>query len=106
MTVSGHQRIVIFGPCSATNHEMRGLAERGVTDAVLLAFSGSYHCGGIRPGPHNRVHRHRPRLADLHCEDRARHGVGSSALALAALTDAEPDPSWLAPGLWLPRRLS
>ncbi len=103
MTASGYLRVAIFGPCSATDHEVHRLAERGVTDAVLLAFSGSYTVVVSTPDS-TIVFTDVGHAWPIYTAEIARGTVwGSSALALAALTGAEPDPSWLAPALLAPQ---
>ncbi|MGH3978674.1 MAG: albusnodin/ikarugamycin family macrolactam cyclase [Pseudonocardiaceae bacterium] len=103
VTVSGHQRVAIIGPCSATDHEVHRLAERGATDAVLLAFSGSYTVV-VSTQDRTIVFTDVGHAWPIYTAEIAYGTVwGSSALALAALTGAELDPSWLAPALLAPQ---
>lgn len=103
MAAAGNRRVVIFGPCSATDHEVRRLAERGVTDAVLLAFAGSYT---VVESTADRtiVFTDIGHAWPIYTAETV-HGTvwGSSALALAALSGTRPDSSWLAAALLVPQ---
>ncbi|MGH3912758.1 MAG: albusnodin/ikarugamycin family macrolactam cyclase [Pseudonocardiaceae bacterium] len=101
--VAGHRQVAIFGPCSATGHDVRWLAERGVTDAVLLTFAGSYTVVESTPAGMT-VFTDIGHAWPIYTAE-TRRGIvwGSSALALAALTSAQPDPSWLAAALLVPQ---
>lgn len=96
------RRVVIFGPCSATEHELCLLAEGRVGDAVLLAFAGSYTV--VQSAPDRTTVWTDVGHAWPIYTAKTRWGTvwGSSALALAALTDAHPDSSWLAATLLAP----
>ncbi|MGH3930640.1 MAG: albusnodin/ikarugamycin family macrolactam cyclase [Pseudonocardiaceae bacterium] len=101
--VAGHRQVAIFGPCSATGHEVRWLAERGVTDAVLLRFAGSYTVVESTPAGMTVFTDIGHAWPIYTAETRLGTVWGSNALALAALTNAQPDPSWLAAALLVPQ---
>jgi asparagine synthase (glutamine-hydrolysing) len=94
----------VFGPCTATDRELRQLAEHGVHDRVLTAFAGSYTV--VESTPHGTVVLTDPGHAQPIYTVSIAGGVlwGSSALALAALTGATPDREWLATTLLAPGR--
>lgn len=98
----GERRIAVFGPCGATVRQLQRLAETGADDGVLTAFAGTYTV--VEATPRSVVV-----FTDLgHAQPiytaSTGSGVlwGSSALALAVLTGAPPDPEWLAAVLLAP----
>ncbi|MGH3925034.1 MAG: albusnodin/ikarugamycin family macrolactam cyclase, partial [Pseudonocardiaceae bacterium] len=100
----GDRQVTVFGECAATDPELHRLAAHGVTNGVLTAFAGSYtvvestaRCTTVFTDPGHA----RP----IYTTDTASDVVwGSSALALAALTNAQPDIGWLATALLVPQR--
>lgn len=103
MATAGHRQVTIFGPCSATDHDVHRLAERGVTNTVLLAFAGSYTVVESIPDC-TIVFTDLSHTWPIYTVTTMRGLVwGSSALALAAISGARPDPSWLAAALLAPQ---
>lgn len=103
VAVAGLRRVAIFGPCSANNHELSQLAQRGVSDAVLLAFAGSYtvvesiaECTTVFTdiGHAWPIYTVKTEWGTV---------WGSSALALAALVGAGTDLNWVASALLAPQ---
>ena len=102
MMVTRHRQVAVFGACSASDHDIRRLAEHGVSDAVLLAFAGSYTVIESTPD-RTMVWTDVGHAWPIYTAMTPWGTVwGSSALALAALTGARPDPGWLAATLLAP----
>ncbi|MFY9809574.1 MAG: hypothetical protein WCC38_10150 [Pseudonocardiaceae bacterium] len=98
------RQVTVFGHCAATDTELHGLAAHGVTDRVLTRFAGSYtvvestaHRTTVFTDPGSSWPIYTAGTADDIL-------WGSSALALAALTHAQPDIEWLARALLAPDR--
>lgn len=100
----GDRQVTVFGECSATDPELYRLAVHGATNGVLTAFAGSYTV--VESTAHRLTVFTDPGHArPIYTTDTASGVVwGSSALALAALTNAQPDTGWLATALLVPQR--
>jgi asparagine synthase (glutamine-hydrolysing) len=98
------RQVTVFGLCAATDQELYRLAAQGVTDSVMVAFGGSYTV--VESTAHRTTVFTDPAHAwPIYIASTAEGSVwGSSALALAALTNAQPDIEWLATTLLLPHR--
>jgi asparagine synthase (glutamine-hydrolysing) len=98
------RQVTVFGPCAATNAELHRLVVQGVPDRVMTAFSGSYTV--VEYTPHRTTVFTDPGHAwPIYTADTGR-GIawGSSSLALAALTNVQPDTAWLAKALLMQHR--
>lgn len=100
----GDRQVTVFGECAATDPELHRLAAHGVTNGVLTAFAGSYTV--VESTAHRTTVFTDPGHArPIYISDTAGGVVwGSSALALAALTNAQPDIGWLGTALLVPQR--
>jgi Asparagine synthase len=100
----GDRQVTVFGECAATDPELHQLAACGVTDGVLTAFAGSYTV--VESTAHRTtVFTDSGHARAIYLSDTAGGIVwGSSALALAALTNAQPDIGWLGAALLVPQR--
>lgn len=98
------RHVTVFGHCAVTDLELHRLAAQGVTDRVLTAFAGSYTV--VESTTHHTTVFTDPGHAwPIYTAGSAEGMVwGSSALALAALTNAQPDVEWLARALLAPHR--
>ncbi|MGH3608932.1 MAG: albusnodin/ikarugamycin family macrolactam cyclase, partial [Pseudonocardiaceae bacterium] len=98
----GGREVAVFGPCSATHHDLHRLAAAGVTDAALTAFAGTYTVVESTPEA-TRVFTDPAHAQPIYLAA-TRTGTlwGSSARALAALCGTAPDVSWLATLLLAP----
>lgn len=100
----GDRQVTVFGECAATDPELYRLAAHGVTNGVLTAFAGSYTVVEST-SRHTTVFTDPGHARPIYTTDTAGGVVwGSSALALAALTNAQPDTGWLATVLLVPQR--
>lgn len=99
-----NRQVTVFGHCAVTDPELHRLAARGVTDRVLTAFAGSYTVVEST-ACRTTVFTDPGHAWPIYTTDAADGIVwGSSALALAALTNAQPDTEWLARTLLVPHR--
>lgn len=98
------QQVTVFGHCAATDPELHRLAAHGVTDRVLTAFAGSYIV--VESKAHQvTVFTDPGHSWPIYTAGTAEGIVwGSSALALAALTNAQLDTECLARALLVPNR--
>jgi len=98
------RQVTVFGECAATDPELHRLAVYGVTDQVLTAFAGSYTVAEST-ARRTTVFTNPGHAQPIYTTGTAEGIVwGSSALALAALTGAQPDTRWLAATLLAPHR--
>lgn len=98
------QHVTLFGHCAVTDSELHRLAAQGVSEHVLTAFAGSYtviestaRCTTVFTDPGHAWPIYTARGAESIV-------WGSSALALAALTNTQLDIEWLARALLVPHR--